>query len=81
MKMKNRHAERGYDYLESTSHGHILEAASSYPSGRADVVLLLKLLELPFLGLVLLGKASNDLAYLTREKVLVIGNRQNSQKD
>jgi hypothetical protein len=40
----------------------------SYPSGRAYVVLLLKLLELPFLGFVLLRKASNDLANLMREK-------------
>jgi len=40
----------------------------SYPSGRTYVVLLLKLLELPFLGFVLLRKASNDLANLMREK-------------
>lgn len=44
----------------------IFKAVSLYPSGWADVVLLLKLLELPFLGFVLLGKASDDLAYLTR---------------
>ena len=42
------------------------KAVSLYPPGWADVVLLLKLLELPFLGFVLLGKASDDLAYLTR---------------
>ena len=71
--MMNRHAERGYIYLERLepmSHSRIFKATSLYPSGRADVVLLLKLLELPFLGFVLLGKASNDLAYLTRKRFL-----------
>jgi hypothetical protein len=48
------------------THSHIFKVVSLYPSGWADVVLLLKLLELPFLGFVLLGKASDDLAYLTR---------------
>jgi hypothetical protein len=41
-----------------------------YLPGWAYVVLPLKLLELPFLGLVLLGKASNDLANLMREQVM-----------
>jgi len=52
------------------SDSHSFKAASLYPSGRPDVVLLLKLLELPFLGFVLLGKASNDLAYLARKRFL-----------
>jgi hypothetical protein len=38
--------------------------------GRAYFVLSLKLLEISFLGLVLLGKASNDLADLMREQFM-----------
>src|SRR6266403_852697 len=38
--------------------------------GRAYVVLPLELLKLSFLGFVLLGKASNDLANLSREQFM-----------
>jgi hypothetical protein len=44
--------------------------ATSHLPGWAYVVLSLKLLEISFLGLVLLGKASNDLADLTREQFM-----------
>jgi hypothetical protein len=61
---------------------HVLEQAMSVPGpflkatfksylpGWAYVVLPLKLLQLPFLGLILLGKASNDLANLMREQIM-----------